>query len=127
MGSKALLFLGLFLAIFFMISSEVVARELAETSNSMNSNNITTDQIRRIPRLRPGAGRSMVCRLCDTWSQQPQSATTFISNRVRNNSNNGGKVEEGTTNGYVIVGRENLEMDPVVGFVNRREAAFGER
>ncbi|KAJ8547046.1 hypothetical protein K7X08_010632 [Anisodus acutangulus] len=73
MGSKALLFLGLFLAIFFMISSEVVARELAETSNSMNSNNITTDRIRGIPkkRLPPGAGRSIVCRLCDT-------CTTFI-------------------------------------------------
>ncbi|XP_059297644.1 glycine-rich protein-like isoform X2 [Lycium ferocissimum] len=33
MGSKTFLFLGLFLAIFFMISSEVIARELAETSN----------------------------------------------------------------------------------------------
>lgn len=33
MGSKAFLFLGLFLAIFLIISSEVAARELAETSN----------------------------------------------------------------------------------------------
>ncbi|XP_070014431.1 glycine-rich protein-like [Nicotiana sylvestris] len=32
MGSKAFLFLGLCLAIFVMISSEVLARELAETS-----------------------------------------------------------------------------------------------
>ncbi|KAJ8547053.1 hypothetical protein K7X08_010639 [Anisodus acutangulus] len=42
MGSKALLFLGLFLAIFFMISSEVVARELAETSN-YNENEVHVD------------------------------------------------------------------------------------
>nr|AAK57546.1 glycine rich protein [Nicotiana tabacum] len=39
MGSKAFLFLGLFLAIFFLISFEVVAAELAETSNSMKSDN----------------------------------------------------------------------------------------
>nr|ABY21252.1 cell wall protein [Solanum tuberosum] len=37
MGSKAIMFLGLFLAIFLMISSEVAARELAaETSNAVN-------------------------------------------------------------------------------------------
>ncbi|KAJ8547052.1 hypothetical protein K7X08_010638 [Anisodus acutangulus] len=42
MGSKTLLFLGLFLAIFFMISSEVVARELAETSNN-NENEVHVD------------------------------------------------------------------------------------
>ncbi|MCE5166951.1 hypothetical protein HAX54_031001 [Datura stramonium] len=39
MGSKTFLFLGLFLAIFLMISSEVAARELAETSNSVKSDN----------------------------------------------------------------------------------------
>ncbi|XP_060178826.1 glycine-rich protein-like [Lycium barbarum] len=39
MGSKTFLFLGIFLAIFFMISSEVVARELAETSNSVKPDN----------------------------------------------------------------------------------------
>ncbi|XP_059297581.1 glycine-rich protein-like isoform X1 [Lycium ferocissimum] len=39
MGSKTFLFLGLFLAIFFMISSEVIARELAETSNSVKPDN----------------------------------------------------------------------------------------
>nr|XP_033517363.1 glycine-rich protein isoform X4 [Nicotiana tomentosiformis] len=39
MGSKAFLFLGLCLAIFFLISSEVVAAELAETSNSMKLDN----------------------------------------------------------------------------------------
>nr|XP_016438991.1 PREDICTED: glycine-rich protein-like [Nicotiana tabacum] len=39
MGSKAFLFLGLCLVVFFLISSEVVAAELAETSNSMKSDN----------------------------------------------------------------------------------------
>ncbi|XP_060180547.1 glycine-rich protein-like [Lycium barbarum] len=39
MGSKTFLFLGLFLAIFFMISSEAIARELAETSNSVKPDN----------------------------------------------------------------------------------------
>ncbi|XP_070009488.1 glycine-rich protein-like [Nicotiana sylvestris] len=39
MGSKAFLFLGLFLVIFFLISSEVVAGELAETSNAMKLDN----------------------------------------------------------------------------------------
>ncbi|KAF3669421.1 Glycine-rich protein [Capsicum annuum] len=34
MGSKTFLLLGLFLAIFLMISSEVVARELSETPNT---------------------------------------------------------------------------------------------
>ncbi|KAF3669423.1 Glycine-rich protein [Capsicum annuum] len=34
MGSKTFLLLGLFLAIFLMITSEVVARELSETPNS---------------------------------------------------------------------------------------------
>lgn len=34
MGSKAFLILGLFLAIFVMISSDVLARELAETSTT---------------------------------------------------------------------------------------------
>uniref|UniRef100_A0A1S4DGR2 Glycine-rich protein-like n=1 Tax=Nicotiana tabacum TaxID=4097 RepID=A0A1S4DGR2_TOBAC len=46
MGSKAFLFLGLCLAIFFLISSEVVAAELAETSNSMkldNENGVSID------------------------------------------------------------------------------------
>ncbi|XP_019230167.1 PREDICTED: glycine-rich protein-like [Nicotiana attenuata] len=39
MGSKAFLFLGVCLAIFFLISSEVVAAELAETSDSMKLDN----------------------------------------------------------------------------------------
>ncbi|TMX02730.1 hypothetical protein EJD97_020157 [Solanum chilense] len=40
MGSKAILFLGLFLAIFLMISSEVAARELAaETTNAVKLDN----------------------------------------------------------------------------------------
>ncbi|XP_016453691.1 glycine-rich protein-like [Nicotiana tabacum] len=39
MGSKAFLFLGLCLAIYFLISSEVVAAELAEISNSMKLDN----------------------------------------------------------------------------------------
>ena len=39
MGSKAFLFLGLFLAIFLIISSEVAARELAETSNAVKLDN----------------------------------------------------------------------------------------
>nr|XP_016510343.1 PREDICTED: glycine-rich protein-like [Nicotiana tabacum] len=46
MGSKAFLFLGLCLAIFFLISSEVVAAELAETSKSMkldNENGVSID------------------------------------------------------------------------------------
>ncbi|XP_059297480.1 glycine-rich protein-like isoform X2 [Lycium ferocissimum] len=45
MGSKAFLFLGLVLAIFLMIRSEVVARELAETSNlkSDNENEVHVD------------------------------------------------------------------------------------
>ncbi|KAF3617918.1 Glycine-rich protein [Capsicum annuum] len=40
MGSKAFLFLGLSLAIFVMISSEVVARELAETSKELDNKNV---------------------------------------------------------------------------------------
>ncbi|XP_009792433.1 glycine-rich protein [Nicotiana sylvestris] len=46
MGSKAFLFLGLCLAFFFLISSEVVAGELAETSNPMkldNENGVDVD------------------------------------------------------------------------------------
>nr|XP_016440117.1 PREDICTED: glycine-rich protein-like [Nicotiana tabacum] len=39
MGSKAFLFLGLCLVIFFLISSEVVDAELVETSNSMKLDN----------------------------------------------------------------------------------------
>ncbi|XP_059309666.1 glycine-rich protein-like [Lycium ferocissimum] len=39
MGSKTFLFLGILLAIFFMISYEVVASELAETSNSVKPDN----------------------------------------------------------------------------------------
>ncbi|KAL3623766.1 hypothetical protein CASFOL_032582 [Castilleja foliolosa] len=39
MGSKAIVVLvGLFLAAFFLISSEVAARDLAETSNHVNTN-----------------------------------------------------------------------------------------
>ncbi|KAL3623838.1 hypothetical protein CASFOL_032654 [Castilleja foliolosa] len=36
MGSKAIVLLGLFLAVFFLISSEVAARDLAETSNDVD-------------------------------------------------------------------------------------------
>ncbi|PHT39426.1 Glycine-rich protein [Capsicum baccatum] len=40
MGSKALLFLGLLLAIFAMISTEVAARELTETSIKLDKKNV---------------------------------------------------------------------------------------
>ncbi|CDP15149.1 unnamed protein product [Coffea canephora] len=44
MGSKTLLFLFISLAIALMITSEVAARELAETSTSVdNSNAVETD------------------------------------------------------------------------------------
>ncbi|CAN4120903.1 unnamed protein product [Withania somnifera] len=39
MGSNAFLFLGLLLAIFIMISSEVLAAELTENSNKCNDKN----------------------------------------------------------------------------------------
>lgn len=38
MGSKTFMFLGLFLAIYVMISSEVVAKELSETSEDKRKN-----------------------------------------------------------------------------------------
>ncbi|XP_075504863.1 glycine-rich protein-like isoform X2 [Primulina tabacum] len=47
MGSKALLFLGFFLATYLLISSEVAARELAETSNTEENdetNEVGVDQ-----------------------------------------------------------------------------------
>ncbi|KAI3470074.1 hypothetical protein Pfo_026737 [Paulownia fortunei] len=37
MGSKVIVFLGLFLAMVLLISSEVAARELAETSNAVDT------------------------------------------------------------------------------------------
>ncbi|PHT39353.1 Glycine-rich protein HC1 [Capsicum baccatum] len=44
MGSKAFLFLGLLLAIFIMISSQVLARELAENAKgSENKNEVHED------------------------------------------------------------------------------------
>ncbi|KAM3327290.1 glycine-rich protein-like isoform X1 [Capsicum chacoense] len=43
MGSKAFLFLGLILAIFAMISSEVVARELTENSVKVDNKNVKVE------------------------------------------------------------------------------------
>ncbi|XP_073145589.1 glycine-rich protein-like [Henckelia pumila] len=41
MGSKALVFVGIFVAMLFLISSEVAARELAETTNSVDASTET--------------------------------------------------------------------------------------
>ncbi|KAF3657143.1 hypothetical protein T459_12502 [Capsicum annuum] len=59
MGSKAFLFLGLLLAIFIMISSEVLARELAENAKrSENKNEVHEDQYDGgYPRVNPGGTR----------------------------------------------------------------------
>ncbi|XP_047260866.1 glycine-rich protein HC1, partial [Capsicum annuum] len=43
MGSKAFLFLGLLLAIFAMISSEVAARELTETPVKLDNKNVKVE------------------------------------------------------------------------------------
>ncbi|XP_073046684.1 glycine-rich protein-like [Primulina eburnea] len=43
MGSKALVFLGFLVAMVLLISSEVAARELAETTNSVEANQETEE------------------------------------------------------------------------------------
>ncbi|XP_075085351.1 glycine-rich protein-like [Nicotiana tabacum] len=56
MGSKAFLFLGLCLAIFVMISSEVLARELAETSTTSEEDSKKSNNKNEVHEAQYGGG-----------------------------------------------------------------------
>ncbi|XP_070040492.1 glycine-rich protein HC1-like [Nicotiana tomentosiformis] len=56
MGSKAFMFLGLCLAIFVMISSEVLARELAETSTTSEEDSKKSNNKNEVHEAQYGGG-----------------------------------------------------------------------